>query len=66
VAEFDEWQRRQVDLVRQAEGLPLGRLWIVSPFDRRIRYNAFACLTILPRHQHRHLWQAEQVTAAAG
>jgi hypothetical protein len=66
VTEFDEWQRRQVDLVRQAEGLPLGRLWIVSPFDRRIRYNAFACLTILPQHQHRHLWQAEQVTAAAG
>ena len=65
VAEFDRWQREQIALVREADGLPLGRLWIVSPFDARIRYNAYACLTILPRHQHRHLWQAEQVTAAA-
>ncbi len=27
-------------------------------------YNLFACLTILPRHQHRHLWQAEQAWQA--
>ena len=27
-----------------AEGV-LGRLWIISPFDARIRYNAYACLT---------------------
>ena len=65
VAEFDRWQQEQTALVREADGLPLGRLWVVSPFDPRIRYNAYACLTILPRHQHRHLWQAEQVTAAA-
>jgi hypothetical protein len=65
IAEFDRWQQEQTALVREADGLPLGRLWVVSPFDPRIRYNAYACLTILPRHQHRHLWQAEEVTAAA-
>ncbi len=64
VAEFARWQREQTAVVAEADGLPLGRLWIISPFDARIRYNAFACLTILPRHQHRHLWQAEQVKAA--
>ena len=34
---------------------------IVSPFDGRLRYNLYSCLTILPAHQHRHLWQAERV-----
>jgi hypothetical protein len=63
VADFERWQREQTAIVAQADGLPLGRLWIISPFDARIRYNAYACLTILPRHQHRHLWQAEQVRA---
>jgi hypothetical protein len=64
MAEFARRQREQVAMVAEADGLPLGRLWIISPFDPRIRYNAYACLTILPSHQHRHLWQAEQVRAA--
>jgi hypothetical protein len=61
IAEFDRLQQVQVGLVGAADGLDLARLWIRSPFDPRIRYNAFSCLSILPRHQHRHLWQAEQV-----
>jgi hypothetical protein len=63
VAEFDRWQADQLTCVRHADDLPLSRLWISSPFNRRIRYNVYAGLTILPRHQHRHLWQAEQVWA---
>jgi len=31
-----------------------------------VRYNLFACFTILPLHQHRHLWQAERVWAGGG
>jgi len=61
VGEFDRLQAAQLSCLAAADGLPLGRLWIRSPFDRRIRYNVFSCLTILPRHQQRHLWQAEQV-----
>lgn len=61
VGEFDRLQAAQLSCVSGAEGLPLGRLWIRSPFDPRIRYNVFSCLTILPRHQERHLWQAEKV-----
>ena len=34
---------------------------ITSPFNPRLRYNLYACLTILPPHQERHIWQAEQV-----
>jgi len=64
VAEFDRLQEEQLRCVMEAEGLPLGRIWVRSPFDPRIRYNAYSCLTILPRHQQRHVWQAEQVAAA--
>jgi hypothetical protein len=55
------WRRRYS---RDPIGWLLGRMWITSPFDRRIRYNAYSCFTILPRHEHRHLWQAEQVWSA--
>ncbi len=61
VTEFSGLQAEQLACVRQADGLPLARLRIVSPFDSRVRYNLYSCLTILPAHQHRHLWQAEQV-----
>jgi hypothetical protein len=60
VAEFDRLQREQIARVRAVDGLPLDRLKIASPFNPRMRYNLYACLTILPRHQLRHLWQAEE------
>jgi len=60
VAEFDRRQDEQLGWVWAANGLPLGQLMIQSPFNPKIRYNLYACLSILPRHQHRHLWQAEQ------
>lgn len=63
-ADFEELQREQAELVQAAEGLPIQRVKVASPFDARASYNLFAALTILPRHQHRHLWQAEQAAAA--
>lgn len=63
-ADFERLQAEQLACVREAEGLPLGRVKIASPFDPRVRYNLYTALTILPRHQHRHLWQAEQVAQA--
>ena len=58
---FDRLQAEQLQCVLQADGRPIHRVAIVSPFNRRLRYNLYACLTILPRHQERHIWQAEQV-----
>lgn len=60
VREFDHLQEEQLRRVEQADGLPLGKVRVPSPFDARVKYNLYACLGILPRHQHRHLWQAEQ------
>lgn len=63
MAEFDRLQEEQVNLVRQADGLPLGKVKLVSAFDARVSYNVFAALTILSRHQLRHVAQAERAAA---
>lgn len=63
VEEFTRWQERIAGLVRGADGLPLGRVWVTSPVNARVRYTAFAGLRIISRHQHRHLQQAERVWA---
>lgn len=46
--------------IRDCDGLAVDKVMIRSPFVERVRYNAFATLAIIARHQHRHLWQAEQ------
>ena len=61
VRTFERLQDEQLACVRAADGLPLNRIRVRSPFDARTQYNAYSCLVILPRHQHRHLWQAERV-----
>ncbi len=60
LATFDRLQAEQLASVAQAEGRAIDRVKIVSPFDPRLRYNLYACLTILPRHQERHIRQAEE------
>ena len=59
LAEFDSLQGEQVACVRAADGLPVDRVRIASPFNARIRYTVYSALSILPVHQHRPLWQAE-------
>ena len=61
VRTFERLQDEQIACLRAADGLPLNRIRLRSPFDARTQYNAYSCLVILPRHQHRHLWQAERV-----
>ena len=59
LAEFARLQQEQIACVREADGLPVHRVKIPSPFASRIHYSVYSALTILPIHQHRHLWQAE-------
>lgn len=63
-AAFDSLQSEQVACARAADGLPLQQVRMTSPFDDRIRYNLYSALSLLPRHQHRHLWQAERAADA--
>ena len=60
VARFEEFQREQLDLLDAADGLDLQALRVPSPFSTRVHYNLYSAFSILPRHQHRHIWQAEQ------
>jgi hypothetical protein len=60
VATFERLQEEQLRFVERADGLAIDRVRVPSPFDRRVTDNLYACLTILPRHQERHLWQAER------
>ena len=57
---FDRLQAEQIACVRLADGLPIDRITMVSPVDDRGKYNLYSCLTILPPHQERHVWQSER------
>jgi DinB superfamily len=58
--EFDRLQADVLACVQQADGLPIDAVKLVSPFDGRVRYSVYSALTLVPRHQHRHLHQAER------
>jgi len=62
--EFAALQSKLSELIQAARGLDLTRLRIVSPFDKRVKYNVFSAFRIVVAHQRRHLWQAEQAVAA--
>jgi len=61
---FDYLQGELLVRIDRAQGLPLERLRVVSPFNARVKYNLYSALKLIPVHQRRHLWQAEQVRAA--
>lgn len=61
---FLAWQEELKKRVDAAAGLPLDRIKIASPFDRRFKYNLFSFFHILLAHERRHLWQAERVKDA--
>jgi hypothetical protein len=63
--DFDRLQSGVTDCVEHAEGLPIDRVTLVSPFHGRLRYSLYTALTLVPRHQHRHLLQAERAAGSA-
>lgn len=60
VERHQAWHAR----MRRADGYPLDRLRIASPFMRGIRYSLYTTFCIVPTHERRHLWQAEQALSA--
>ena len=60
LSDFVRLQSEFVTLVRRADGLPIDRVKIVSPFGGKMRYNAYSAIVIVARHEHRHLQQAEE------
>ena len=64
LADFDRLQDLILQCVQGSEGLPLGRLKIPSPFAKGLKYSLYSAYRVVPAHQRRHLWQAEQALAA--
>ena len=60
VARFEALQAELIAIAREADGLPIDTVSLVSPFDARIKTNLYAALVLVPRHQHRHLLQASR------
>ena len=65
VEAFERLQGEQLRRVERADGHALDRVRVASSFDPRVTYSLFACLSFLPRHQDRHLRQAERALAVA-
>ncbi len=61
LSEFHTLQNQLMGCLAAAEGLDLGTVRIVSPFDARLKYNLYSCLRLIPAHQRQHLRQAERV-----
>lgn len=61
--DFSALQSKLIDMLHAAQGLDLRKIRIVSPFDRRVKYNLYSAFRIVAAHQRRHLWQAEQAVA---
>jgi DinB superfamily len=62
--DFMESQSQLLRTVRSATGLAIDKVKIKSPVYARISYNAYGALRILAAHQHRHVWQIEQILQA--
>jgi hypothetical protein len=65
LSEFVRLQADIITLIRTADGLPLDRVKIVSPFGGRMKYGAYSGMMIVARHQHRHIDQAEEAARPA-
>jgi hypothetical protein len=62
LSEFVQLQGALITLIQSADGLPIDKVKIVSPFGGKMKYNAYSALMIIERHEHRHLQQAEEAS----
>jgi hypothetical protein len=63
VAEFKRLQLELIGMAKESDGLAIDKVSIVSPFGEKIHYNVYSAYLILPRHEERHIQQAELVWA---
>ncbi len=61
VAEYESLQRELISLLEENGDLAFGKIRIASPFNARIKYNAYSAYRLIAPHQMRHLLQAERV-----
>ena len=64
--DFARLQSEMIACVREADQLPIDRVTLRSPYDARLTCNLYAALTLIARHQQRHVVQAERAAAGEG
>ena len=62
LSEFVQLQGALITLIQSADGLPIDKVKVVSPFGGKMRYSAYSALVIVAQHEHRHLQQAEEAS----
>jgi len=61
VPDFLASQQQLFEAMGQWKGRALDKVFITSPFNKKLRYNIFSLFNIVAAHQRRHLWQAQRV-----
>ena len=61
VLEFEHLQQLTLQLLAESDGCPMKEVKVRSPFNDQVHYDLYSCFSVLAPHQHRHLWQAENV-----
>jgi len=61
VAEFKRIQLELIAMAKESEGMAIDKVKIASPFGEKIHYTVYSAFIILPRHEERHIQQAELV-----
>lgn len=62
LAAFAMSQDELLQWIDGAAHIALNRAMITSPFNERLKYNAYTALCVTTAHQRRHTWQAERAT----
>jgi hypothetical protein len=60
MSSFVRSQKALYAWIDSVASMPLHQMMITSPFNKRLKYNAYSALRIIAAHQRRHLWQAER------
>ena len=55
-----------VTVLRQANGLDLGRVRVRAPMNKWVRFSLGSGFAFMAAHERRHLWQARQIIAMKG
>ena len=66
VPQFATFQERLLDLIRDANGVDLGRTKVQSPAFKLLHLTLGQAFGLVAAHERRHLWQARQVKEAPG
>jgi hypothetical protein len=54
-------QQEFLSAMQMWNGHALDKVFITSPFNKRLRYNIYSLFQVVAAHQRRHLWQAQCV-----